>query len=87
MHEQYIRTHGRYDPGEQRTRGYDWGQIGLDPKQTVFGKKAHGDECAWSLPAHLAFLPSRELVVRRACRPQAEGAPPRASASDPTPLV
>lgn len=46
MHEQYIRTHGRYDPGEQRTRGYDWDGIGLDPAATVFGKKAAVDHCA-----------------------------------------
>jgi len=34
--ELYKRTHGDYEPGEQRTRGYDWG--GRDPRGMVFGR-------------------------------------------------
>lgn len=48
MHEQYIRTHGRYDPGEQRTRGYDWEKAGVN-EDTVFGKKHVPDQCALML--------------------------------------
>ena len=44
MHAQYVKTHGRFDPGEQRTRNYSWDQIGMDPANTVFGRKNKADE-------------------------------------------
>ena len=32
----YKMTHGNYDAGEQRSRGYDWGRIDKDSQK--FGK-------------------------------------------------
>lgn len=39
--ELYKRSHGSYDPGEQRRRNYDWN---IDPENTRFGRK--GDTIA-----------------------------------------
>jgi hypothetical protein len=39
----YKRSHGRYAPGEQKTRGYTWK---VDPAQTRFGAK--GDTIAFN---------------------------------------
>ncbi|GMH38274.1 hypothetical protein BSKO_06158 [Bryopsis sp. KO-2023] len=36
-HELYVRSHGAYAPGEQRTRGYDWKKTGVDPARYTFG--------------------------------------------------
>jgi hypothetical protein len=35
----YIRTHGSWGPGEQKSRGYDW--HGIDPTKKVFGVKGN----------------------------------------------
>lgn len=40
IRDQYIKTHGRFEPGEQRKRDYDWQSAGIDPAATVFGRKA-----------------------------------------------
>ena len=40
--ELYKRSHGSYEPGEQRSRRYQWGNV--DPQQTRFGRK--GDTIA-----------------------------------------
>ena len=34
---QYVKSHGNYDPGEQRKRGYDWNLAKLDPNEHAFG--------------------------------------------------
>eukprot|EP00899_Mesostigma_viride_P021848 jgi/Mesvir1/29665/Mv21506-RA.1 len=39
-HARYVKTHGDYAPGEQRSRGYDWP---VDPANTVFGAKTSKD--------------------------------------------
>jgi hypothetical protein len=36
-HEKYVRTHGDYDPGEQKKRGYNWGAHNVDPSVNRFG--------------------------------------------------
>eukprot|EP00753_Platysulcus_tardus_P006832 PLAT14616.1.p1 GENE.PLAT14616.1~~PLAT14616.1.p1 ORF type:complete len:442 (+),score=170.44 PLAT14616.1:41-1327(+) len=40
----YKRTHGRYDPGEQKKHGYDWSKTGADPVHTRFGSRGVVDE-------------------------------------------
>jgi len=35
--ELYIRTHGDYDPGQQRRRGYNWNAANIDPATHAFG--------------------------------------------------
>lgn len=40
QHAMYVRTHGDYDPGEQKTRGYDWNKTQVvDPTSHRFGLK------------------------------------------------
>lgn len=36
-HDQYVRTHGAFLPGEQRRRNYDWQRTGVDPDSHRFG--------------------------------------------------
>ena len=43
MHAQYVMTHGRFHPGEQRSRNYKWETTGVDPRTAVFGKKNRTD--------------------------------------------
>ena len=33
----YIRSHGNYQPGQQRNRNYNWGTSNIDPREHVFG--------------------------------------------------
>ena len=40
----YRKSHGSYAPGEQKTRGYDWGKT--DPTKVRFGRK--GDTIAFN---------------------------------------
>lgn len=35
--ELYVKTHGDYDPGQQRTRGYNWDSAKIDPATHAFG--------------------------------------------------
>lgn len=41
VHEQYVRTHGDYAPGEQKRRNYQWN--GLDPEVHPFGVRGEVD--------------------------------------------
>lgn len=34
----YKKSHRHYAPGEQRTRGYQWDSVGVDPTSSVFGR-------------------------------------------------
>ena len=36
-HDQYVKTHGQYYPGEQRQRGYNWDAAGIDKDTHAFG--------------------------------------------------
>lgn len=36
-HQQYVKTHGQYHPGEQRQRGYNWESAGIDKDTHAFG--------------------------------------------------
>ena len=36
-HELYLTSHGDYNPGEQKTRAYDWDSTGIDPSTHRFG--------------------------------------------------
>ena len=36
-HDLYVKTHGAYNPGEQRRRQYDWPSTGLNPATHSFG--------------------------------------------------
>jgi len=36
-HKMYVKTHGAYDPGEQRSRAYDWQRTGVNPITHSFG--------------------------------------------------
>ena len=38
-HDQYVRSHGSYQPGEQRTRGYKWENTPVHPGVHRFGVK------------------------------------------------
>ena len=40
-HEQYCRTHNSYDAGEQKKRGYNWTDRGIDPVSHTFGFVKH----------------------------------------------
>lgn len=92
MHEQYIRTHGRYDPGEQRTRGYDWDGIGLNPAETVFGKKAATDPRAFPSCRERHAAPPASVVPARSARslpppPILRSAPSQARCTANAPLL
>ena len=36
-HELYVKTHGAYNPGEQRRRDYNWPSTGVNPATHSFG--------------------------------------------------
>lgn len=36
-HSLYLKSHGDYNPGEQKRRGYDWDSTGIDPVKHRFG--------------------------------------------------
>ena len=36
-HDMYLKSHGSYNPGEQKRRGYDWGTTQVKPEEHRFG--------------------------------------------------
>lgn len=46
-HQLYVASHGSYEPGEQRSRQYDWSRAGIDPGAHRFGRtEGAGKQCS-----------------------------------------
>mmetsp|Transcript_4493 Transcript_4493/g.7571 ORF Transcript_4493/g.7571 Transcript_4493/m.7571 type:complete len:442 (+) Transcript_4493:85-1410(+) len=68
-HDLYLKSHGAYEPGEQRRRQYNWEQIGVDPSTHRFGAvdaDAYRDGVRKALqPALDQSLPGAEMVASK----------------------